>query len=192
MMTTWKTLLGFLLFPQFLIYSFKVSLDECVEIETSTFMWFFTLIVECLFVLDFILNFLTVQRDMRSPFTLRKSVGAYLTSYFLLDFTATIIGNILFLVPTHSAELWRIRLKLVRIFRVTYMQIAYKGAIVKLTANIPKLQKTIQFILTGIFECIFWLHVMTCIWIKLGSLDKHNDRWLTTPENERTWMFVTG
>ena len=96
-------------------------------------MWFFTLIVECLFVLDFIFNFLTVQRDMKSPFTLRKSAKAYLTSYFILDFTSTIIGNILFLVPTHSAELWRIRLKLVRIFRVTYMQNAYKGLIVKLT-----------------------------------------------------------
>ena len=65
MMTLWKTILGFLLFPQFLIYSFKASLDECIEIETSTTMWFFTLIIEILFIIDFVLNFLMVSRDMK-------------------------------------------------------------------------------------------------------------------------------
>ena len=39
--------------------------------------------------------------------------------------------------------------------------------------------------------CLF-IHMFTCIWIKLGSLDAHDDKWLTTPEADRTWMFRTG
>ena len=34
------------------------------------------------------------------------------------------------------------------------------------------------------------MHVFTCIWIKLGSRDFHDDRWLDETIKSKTWMFI--
>ena len=94
-----------------------MCLDEAIEIEFGVYSWTFLVTLEVLFFFDFLLNFVTVPDEMNNP-TFKKTAYSYLTSYFLMDFIATIISNILFLPPGYNAGLWAIRLKLFRIVRV--------------------------------------------------------------------------
>ena len=41
-------------------------------------------------------------------------------------------------------------------------------------------------------ELVIYLHIFTCIWIKLGSLDAFEERWKEVNEADRTWMFRAG
>ena len=108
--------------------SFKVSLDEAIKIEWSTGNWIFLWTTEVLFAFDFIINFLTVPETMKNP-TLGRTVCVYLKGYFVIDLIATVISNILFLVPGYRPELWRLRLKCSRIFHLNYIRFTYKGII---------------------------------------------------------------
>ena len=83
---------------------------------------------EILFICDFFINFFIIPDDMKQP-RLKKTVKSYLTGFFIIDFAATIISSLLYLVPTNNAKFWRDHLKLLRIFRIEYIRFAYKGII---------------------------------------------------------------
>lgn len=94
-----------------------VCLDEAIELEFGVYSRTFLVILEVLFFFDFLLNFVTVPNQMNAP-TFKKTAYLYLTTYFLMDFIATIVSNVLFLPSGYKAGLWAIRLKLFRIVRV--------------------------------------------------------------------------
>lgn len=127
---------------------------------------------------------------MKNP-TLGNVVRAYLKSWFVIDLIATVISNLLFLFPGRGPKLWRIRLKTSRIFHLDYIRFTYKGIIEYMSARIPKIGKVIQYCLGLIIEMTLWLHLFTCIWIKLGSLDAYEDRGLdlNVDEEDKSWMF---
>ena len=189
-MQVFKSILGLLLFIQFLWLSFVVSLDEAIPIEFNTGDWTVLVITEILFAIDFFINFFTVPNSMRNP-TLGNVVRAYLKSWFVIDLIATVISNMLFLFPGTGPKLWRIRLKTSRIFHLNYIRFTYKGIIEYMSARIPKIGKVIQYCLGLIIEMTLWLHLFTCIWIKLGSLDAYEGRGLdpNVDEEDKSWMF---
>lgn len=127
---------------------------------------------------------------MKNP-TLGNVVRAYLKSWFVIDLIATVISNLLFLFPGTGPKLWRIRLKTSRIFHLDYIRFTYKGIIEYMSARIPKIGKVIHYCLGLIIEMTLWLHLFTCIWIKLGSLDAFEDRGLdpNVDEEDKSWMF---
>ena len=137
------------------------------------------------------LNFITISPTMKEP-SFSKAALKYLKGYFVIDFIATILSNCLFLSAGYSAGLWAIRLKLFRIVRISYIRFAYKGIVTYATQHIPKIGKLIEFVITLSLESFFWLHILTCIWIKLGSLDAYEDRWKTMNEKDVSWMFIAG
>ena len=171
-MHVFKSILGLLLFIQFLWLSFVVSLDEAIPIPFNTGDWIVLVITETLFAIDFCINFLTVPKSMKNP-TLGNVVCAYLKGWFAIDLIATVISNMLFLFPGSGPKLWRIRLKTSRIFHLDYIRLTYKGIIEYMSARIPKIGKVIHYCLGLIIEMTLWLHLFTCIWIKLGSLDAY-------------------
>ena len=191
LMHVFKSILGLLLFIQFLEISFIVSLDEAIEIPWSSGQWVYLAVVEVLFAIDFIINFLTVTETMKQP-TLGKTICGYLKGYFFLDLIATVISNILFLVPGYSPRLWRLRLKTTRIFHLGYIRFTYKGIIEYMAARVPNIGKLIQYMIGLTIEMSLWLHILTCIWIKLGSRDAYEDRWKEMDDIDRTWMFREG
>ena len=62
LMHVFKSILGLLLFIQFLFLSFVVSLDEAIPIDYNTGDWIILVITETLFAVDFFINFLTVPK----------------------------------------------------------------------------------------------------------------------------------
>ena len=130
---------------------------------------------------------------MKNP-TLGNVVWAYLKGWFVIDLIATVISNMLFLFPGKGPKLWRIRLKTSRIFHLDYIRFTYKGIIEYMSSRIPKIGKVIQYCLGLIIELTLWLHLFTCIWIKLGSRDAYEDRGLdpNVDEEDKTWMFREG
>ena len=153
------------------------------------FLW----TTEVLFIIDFAVNFVIVPEIMKKP-TFKKTAKAYLKGFFIIDFIATIVSNVLFLFymeHEHSID-WDLRLKLLRVLHWGYIRFAYKG-ITNCINGERSSKKIFAFVVSTIINWIFWLHIMTCIWIKLGSHDKLNDRWLTLDqESETTWMFIPG
>jgi len=128
---------------------------------------------------------------MENP-TLKLTTIKYMKFLFIFDFVATIVSNILILIPSHNFLSLGMALKLLRFFRRYYIRGAYK-MIAKICARRnPARRKMIGFLITTIFELIFWLHVMTCIWIWFGATDCRVDNWQDVPESERSWIFVAG
>ena len=119
----------------------------------------------------------------------------YVKSMLIVDLTATVLSDILILASVHHSmvNIWGFRLKLFRIIRLGYVRDAYKGLIQIASSRIPRVGKLIDFILGAILEVIFWIHLMTCIWIKLGSFSCYNDKWrLADSTNPPSWMFIEG
>jgi hypothetical protein len=119
----------------------------------------------------------------------------YVKSMLIIDLTATVLSDILILAsqPHSMVSIWGFRLKLFRIFRLGYIRDAYKGLISIASSRIPRVGKLIDFILGATLEIIFWIHLMTCIWIKLGSLSCYDNKWReATTLNPPSWMFIEG
>ena len=190
-MHVFKSILGLLLMVQYYTLAFYVSLDEAIEYEWSTGMWVSLWITEALFAIDFFICFVTPSETMKNP-DLKKTVIEYLKGFFLFDLVTTIISNMLFLFPGYGPRLWRMRLKLFRIFHFGYVRFSYKGIIDLLFSRIPQVGKTWQYALGLLIEMTIWLHAMTCIWIKLGSRDAYENEYLNIEDSERTWMFREG
>ena len=83
-------------------------------------------------------------------------------------------------------------MKLIRITRLGYVRFLYKGIVTYASNRQPKVGKLIDYIITQAVEGIFWLHLWTCLWIKIGSLDARDERWRTKDQNEISWMFIEG
>ena len=83
-------------------------------------------------------------------------------------------------------------MKLFRIFRRSYVAYGYKLIAYNCARSKPDKRKSIINMLTYVVELLFWLHVMTCIWIKFGAADCAQENWRDVPEDDRTWMFVAG
>ena len=64
---TAKSILGVLLYIQFMLISLKVALDECIEVKFGLVTEVFIYIVEVLFAIDFVVNFVIVPDTMKSP-----------------------------------------------------------------------------------------------------------------------------
>ena len=141
--------------------------------------------------MDMVVQFLTVPMTMREP-TVAKTGKIYLKGWFFLDFVATVVSNALILFPGYSAGLWKIRLKLVRIFKRHYIAYSYNSIVRLLTQGKPMASRLIDFIITTLVECIFWQHILTCIWIKLGSLDAYQERYKDMDPSEVSWMCIVG
>ena len=71
------------------------------------------------------------------------------------------------------------------------MRFAYKSFLDRATAHIPKIGKLVDFILKTAVQGFLLIHILTCIWIKLGSGDTHND-WEEMEPSDRTWFFIPG
>ena len=85
-------------------------------------------ILEVLMAFDFMFCFLKVPADMEDP-SLKKTVKRYLKRKFLVDFIATFIAGILFLIPTQVTLKWTYRLKLVRFARINEVRHSYRNII---------------------------------------------------------------
>ena len=128
---------------------------------------------------------------MKAP-TFKKTAMNYIKSYFVIDLVSTIVSNFLFLLPGYGAGLWAYRLKLFRIARVSYIRYAYTGIVSRATEHFPKIGKLLNFLITLLIESFFWLHILTCFWIKLGCLDAYQERWKNMDPNQVSWMFIPG
>lgn len=106
----------------------------------------FLLITEVLWGVDFLINFVTVPSDMKEP-NLCKTVELYLKSYFIMDFTTTVISNVLFPFAGKGAMLWFYRLKIWRILHIVYVRFVMRAIIEYLAASIPKVGKLIYEII---------------------------------------------
>ncbi len=95
-MRLFKTIAGLLLYIQILILSFQLSLDTCIILNYHNFTFSVLVLAEVCFLVDFILNFVTIPTQMKSP-AFRYTASHYLKRMFLVDFPATILGNILIL-----------------------------------------------------------------------------------------------
>ena len=79
-------------------------------------------VTEAIFVIDFILNFFIVPREMKTP-KIKKIALNYFKTFFLFDFVATIVSNVLLLIT--GDMLLFLELKLFRIVRFRYIVFAY-------------------------------------------------------------------
>jgi len=185
-----KAILGAFLFQQFLIQVLYIALDDCKDLLVfSSSQYVIIIVTEVLFLLDMILSALTVPETLKKP-SLSATALPYLKNLFLIDFLSTVVSNATFLISMEVFLTWGVRLKLLRIFRVKYIHIAYKAIIDVIAAPQPKSGKVILFIITTCGEAVFWLHVLTCFWIKLGSWDCKEDRWRDMSPHESSWMFI--
>jgi len=85
---------------------------------------------------------------------------------------------------------WGYRLKLLRICRRNYIVNAFKVLIDFCSSKLAKQRKLINSIISSCFEIIFWTHLITCIWIKLGS--ESCDDWESSDPKQTSWLFVEG
>ena len=187
-----KACLGLVLFFYLMDLAFAVAIDETLRDGDRPLNENIRIcIFETLFFIDMLISFLSVPTLMKKP-TVKKTGLLYLQGYFFFDFLSTIVSNLLIFVPGTTAALWFIRLKLIRIVKRKYIRYAYKSIVNIATAQRPKVGKLIDFMISTAFECIFWVHILTCIWLKLGSIDSHEDRYLTMDQGEVSWMFIVG
>ena len=150
------------------------------------------IIAEFLMLLDLLLNFFIVSPEMNKP-TLKMTALHYLKGWFILDFIPTIVANIMVFSSNKAVWRWSFRLKLLRIFRtIMYLRYAYKGITAWATTGRPKARKLIDLSISTVIETVFWVHILTCIWIKLGSRDKTLDDLGSLSYEEQTWMFLVG
>ena len=124
----------------------KVALDECIDTSMIGNEDVFILITEVLCGVDLLINFVTVPSDMKEP-NLGKTMKLYLKSKFILDFTTTVISNVLFLFPGKEVKLWFYRLKIWRIYHIVYVRFVMRAIIEYLAASIPKIGKLIYEII---------------------------------------------
>ena len=123
-----------------------------------------------------VINFFVAPANMSNP-KLRKTAKNYLSWYFLWDFPATILSNVLMLIGGDQWFAIGMQLKLTRIFRRGYMIMGYQKIAYCCARQNPDKRNQIVLMFTYIVELIFWLHVMTCIWIAIGAGDCHLDDW---------------
>ena len=168
---------------------FYVALDQCIKIEITPSLFAALFSLEGLFLIDFLLNFVTVTYEMESP-TLANTVKNYLKGMFIFDIVA-LGSNFLALSSSETAEMWFIRIKLIRIARFSYIRLSYFGIAGLLSSKVPKVGKQVNFIITRLIEGLFTIHVFACVWIKLGSTDFQEDRWLDEDLADKTWMFIS-
>ena len=192
-MVIFHCLLGLSIYTESFVIFYKVALDEAIYVEIGgtgtrlTVFWF----IQALFVIDILLNFVIVTRDTELS-TLASIRSDYLRGYFIIDFIPTVICAIMLFSQDETATLWAWRLKSIRILRVSYMTIFYKGLLEHTTAHIPRIRNLLDFIITSSIKAFFILHILTCIWIKLGSLDAKDDKYLEIESDEVSWMFIPG
>ena len=168
-----------------------ISMDTCPAMTWSYAHWVVFFCIEMLFFIDMVLWFFTVQQGTKKPYSLKKTAKRYLKGMFIIDFVATVVSSIM-LFGGHAWFVWGIKLKSVRIFRRNYIRLSYISVVKYCAVNNPERGKVVKYILQTTIEIIFWLHVFTCIWIKLGSIDCFDDQWVTKPDTERSWMFLEG
>ena len=189
----WRVLLGL-----FTLYSvayglFYNALDGCNLIKFGTGQIIAFSIIEVSFLVDMVVNFFVVPKDMEDA-NLKNTAKNYLSWMFLWDFIATIVSNLLCLIP-NDGNMFAIgmQLKLARIFRRGYMILGYTKVANCCARQNPNKRNQIVLMFTYVVELLFWLHVMTCVWIALGAGDCSVDEgWESVPEVERSWMFVEG
>lgn len=148
---------------------FVVALDQCIKIEITPTIFAAFMGLECLFLIDFLLNFVSVPYAMENPSIAETSLH-YLRGFFIIDMIA-LGSNLLCLIDGESAEMWFIRIKLIRIARFGYIRFSYSGIAELLSSRIPKVSKQVNFIISRMIEILFTIHVFTCFWIKLGAAD---------------------
>ena len=168
-----------------------ISMDTCPSMSWSYEHWVVFFSIETLFFIDLVLWFFTVQNGTKKPYSLKKTSKRYLKGMFIIDFFATILSSLM-LFGGHSWFVWGIKLKSLRILRRNYIRLSYKAVVRYCAVNNPERGKLVKFVLTTTIELIFWLHVFTCVWIKLGSIDCLNDTWMTKVDSERSWLFLEG
>ena len=187
---TVKGVLGVILYFQIIYVSFRVSLDSCIEIGgVNTGVLVLSIVIEILFVLDLIRHFFTYPTWMRKP-TLKKTAILHSRRLLITDFMATILSNAFIIFGDHDLVVWGVRLKLFRFFRLHYFRYSYGAVIDFFSFRQPKVAKLIELIITTSFECLFWLHILTCIWIKMGSWNCQN--WQDLNPRDTSWMFQSG
>ena len=191
-MRAFKFVLGTIVFYQFTWLALYIALDDCKGLfvlnRTQVIL---VIVTEILCALDMTINFLTIRNGLQQV-TLANTAMAYIKGHFFFDFLAVVVSNAVLLISVESFLFWGTRLKLIRILRREYMLSSYRNIVALLSAKQPKIGKVLGFIIPTFFEAVFWLNILTCIWIKLGSLDCREDRWLALEEEQRSWMFIEG
>ena len=143
--TLFRGLLGALLLIELVYFMFVVALDQCILIDISTDTMIGIMVLELLFLFDFVLNFLLLPLG-NEVWTWRDTSKAYLKRLFIIDFVV-LMSNFLGLVPgTGLAYKWFIRLKLLRIFRIGYIHQSFSGIGAFISSNIPLVGKKVFWI----------------------------------------------
>ena len=93
----------------------------------------------------------------------------YLKGFFIFD-VVPLLSNFLYMVPGLTAQTWFLRLKLLRFARISYVRYLYSLATNYFSSHVL-VGKLLEIIISTVIQLLIVVHVLTCIWIKLGVAD---------------------
>ena len=124
------------------------------------------------------MSFCKVPEEMKNP-SLRKTSKLYLfKGSFFIDFLSTLVVDLIIFSNPNSVWIWRV--KCVCVFKAGDIKSAYMFLINKNYGNATSLfKKKMKTLANLILYLTVGVHLLTCIWIKLGSYDRSS------------WLYIT-
>ena len=162
-----------------------------IENEETSFLFYFDMIVDLLYFIDLILNFLMAYEDAdkKLEVRLKKIASNYLQSWFFLDFLSCIPFQYLKVEDGNSeggfGDLGKIlklprmykMIKILRLFKLVRLM-KYSRSIKKILQAF-KMNQGIKRMITVTITMLFLVHLMGCIFFLVAKFDDlHSDTWV--------------